>query len=158
MAFAESIVDLSQHGAQSAVTIVAIPETDRVEDKAKQARKSLQPDLAVGRQTKLTQLRTHPLFQVAAVAWPVIARAQRHETTPIDAKPEISGLRQSPQIQAQTKHRIHEAVLRRAQTLVHDLAAYQISRWQQAHGATLAHAGATPKSAATHSADFRPSS
>ena len=47
MGAAEGVVDLGQNGDQLTVVIVAVPETDRVEDKTQYARKGLQDDLAI---------------------------------------------------------------------------------------------------------------
>ena len=48
LTFSEGVVGLGEDGDQFFVAIVAEPETDRVEDIAENARKALQPDLAVG--------------------------------------------------------------------------------------------------------------
>src|ERR1700761_8139056 len=49
----ERVAHFCEQRAQCPVTVVAKPETDRIERIAEHTRKSLQPDLAVGRHTGL---------------------------------------------------------------------------------------------------------
>ena len=139
--FTERIVDLDQYRADRTARGVADPEAHRVEDVAQHSRKRVQHDLVRCWQPFAGEDSAQPCFERRAVARPVIAIVERHESAAIPRDPgrrQCGNLRQR---QAQAERRISKGVHGGARAPVRDLAAddgermeIRISSWQRRDG------------------------
>ena len=80
VAFAEGVVDLSQHGDQLAVGAMTMPKAHWLEGIAEHARKCGEPDRAISGQTVLLQQATRPDQAVATVTVVTLMKAQQVKT------------------------------------------------------------------------------
>jgi hypothetical protein len=84
VALTEGIVHLGEHGEQVPGTVVAEPQADRIEDEAENARKALQPDLAVGLDSFALQQLAYPGQRMRAVTGTVVGEVEAEQIPAID--------------------------------------------------------------------------
>ena len=165
VAITKGIADFGQHCPQLTGLVMAEPETDRIEDEAQHARKSLQHHLAVGCGYAFGgKQAADPGFGRRTVAGAAVAIAQRQQARTLDAEPAIAGAVKRRQRQCDEEQRIDETVGRRALLAGKARMHHRSGAQHRRHAALLIAAAASchgarqPSRLATAMAEARPSS